>query len=169
MATKVNLGSCWARQWIYTAGFLQHFLNWFDDKWPAEEWEWRQGTDALASPLFLSVLRYFIILIFFVCVNVESSHEYRYRGVQKSILDPLELELQPVLSHLVWALGTELQSSARAVYVPNFWAPLCFNPHFVADDDLEHLVFLPLPPVCWSSRPPGHVQRWRLSPELLEC
>lgn len=70
-------------------------------------------------PLSLSVLRFFYILIFFVCVGVVCSLEYRYRGGQKSMLDPLELELQPVMSYLMWALGTKLQSSARAVYTLN--------------------------------------------------
>ena len=33
---------------------------------------------------------------------------------QKKISEPLELELQVVVSHPVWVLGTKLGSSARA-------------------------------------------------------
>lgn len=42
---------------------------------------------------------------------------YAYRvtlGGQKRPSDPLELELQVAVSHLVWVLGTKLGSSVRA-------------------------------------------------------
>lgn len=32
----------------------------------------------------------------------------------RRVLDPLELKLQGVVSHLMWVLGTQLQSSAKA-------------------------------------------------------
>lgn len=35
------------------------------------------------------------------------------RGGQRRVLTPLDLELQAVVSSLVWALGTELGSSER--------------------------------------------------------
>lgn len=35
---------------------------------------------------------------------------------------PLELELQVVLSHLVWVLGIKLRSRGRAVHASNFGA-----------------------------------------------
>lgn len=35
---------------------------------------------------------------------------------------PLELELQVVVSHLVWVLGIKLRSRGRAVHAPNFGA-----------------------------------------------
>lgn len=35
---------------------------------------------------------------------------------------PLELELQVVVSHLVWVLGIKLRSCGRAVHAPNFGA-----------------------------------------------
>ena len=41
---------------------------------------------------------------------------------QKRTSDPRELELQAVVSHSVWMLGTELRSSARAMCTLNLWA-----------------------------------------------
>lgn len=41
-----------------------------------------------------------------------------YRG-QKRVSDPLELELQEVVSHLIWMLGIELRSYGRAVSALN--------------------------------------------------
>lgn len=41
-----------------------------------------------------------------------------YEG-QKRVPDLLELELQTVVSHPVWVLGTELRSSVRAAIVLN--------------------------------------------------
>lgn len=40
---------------------------------------------------------------------------YECRCLQRSVrtLDPLELELQLVVSHLLWVLGTKLGSSGR--------------------------------------------------------
>jgi hypothetical protein len=38
------------------------------------------------------------------------------RGGQKRVLDPLQLELQPVVSCLMWVLRTELRSFARATH-----------------------------------------------------
>lgn len=39
--------------------------------------------------------------------------------VQKRALDSLDLMLQVVVSHLLWVLGVELRSSARAVHCPS--------------------------------------------------
>jgi hypothetical protein len=36
-------------------------------------------------------------------------------GDQKRALNPLALEFQVVVSHLMWILGTELRSSARTM------------------------------------------------------
>lgn len=36
-------------------------------------------------------------------------------GGQKRVLDPLELKLQGVVSHLMWVLGTKLKFSASSV------------------------------------------------------
>lgn len=48
----------------------------------------------------------------FVCGDVHMSANTL--GRQKSISDPLELELDVVVSHLMWMLGAELRPSARA-------------------------------------------------------
>jgi hypothetical protein len=40
--------------------------------------------------------------------------------VQKRSSDPLEIELQVVVSHLTWVLGTELRSSGRTVCSFNY-------------------------------------------------
>lgn len=52
-------------------------------------------------------------------------------GGQKRSLDPLELELQMVVSHLMWVLQTEPRSSAEAASAMNNWAispaPIIFN------------------------------------------
>jgi hypothetical protein len=47
----------------------------------------------------------------------EESYVYECNAfrAQKRALDPLELELQTVVSCPAWVLGTELVSSARAV------------------------------------------------------
>ena len=45
-----------------------------------------------------------------VCVFVSASAH----GVEKKALDPLELELQTLVSSLMWVLGTKLWSSAKA-------------------------------------------------------
>lgn len=42
--------------------------------------------------------------------------ECNAHGVQKRVLDPLQLELQAVVRCLIWMLGTMLQCFARAVY-----------------------------------------------------
>lgn len=41
------------------------------------------------------------------------------KGSQKSVLDPLELELQLATRHPVWVLGAKLGPSTRAVYILN--------------------------------------------------
>ena len=41
---------------------------------------------------------------------------------QKRVLDPLELELQEVVSCLTWVLGAELRSSARVAHILNHGA-----------------------------------------------
>lgn len=35
--------------------------------------------------------------------------------VSAEVLDPLELQLEAVVGHLIWVLGTKPRSSARAV------------------------------------------------------
>ena len=40
-------------------------------------------------------------------------------GVQKRASQPLEMELEMVMSHPIWALGTEPRSSARSASVLN--------------------------------------------------
>lgn len=68
------------------------------------------------------VLR-FIFIIFNVFVFV-CPHECRCQWMPE-ILDPqkyaipVELELQVVVSQLIWFLGTKLGSSVRAVHPPN--------------------------------------------------
>ena len=52
----------------------------------------------------------------FIYVRV---HMLSVCGSQKMVLDFLELELQVVVSHPEWVLGTELRSSARAVCILN--------------------------------------------------
>lgn len=41
---------------------------------------------------------------------------------QKRVLDPLDLELQVVVSHLMWGLRTEPSFSAGAANTLNHWA-----------------------------------------------
>jgi hypothetical protein len=55
-----------------------------------------------------------------VCVNV--CHMYMgNHGGRKGTLDPLKLELQTVVSYLVWVLETELQSSGEPANARNHW------------------------------------------------
>jgi hypothetical protein len=37
-------------------------------------------------------------------------------GGQKRVLNPLKLELQVAISHLIWVLGTDLRSFMRKVH-----------------------------------------------------
>ena len=50
-----------------------------------------------------------------VCTHVSASA----CRIQERVLDPLELELQAVVSHLMWVLRTELGSSPRVLCVLN--------------------------------------------------
>lgn len=43
---------------------------------------------------------------------------------QKRVLDPLEPELQAVVSHLTSLLGTKVSSSARAVSIFSHWTDI---------------------------------------------
>lgn len=56
-----------------------------------------------------------LFLIIYVCIS-----EYIHLNAcaceeQVKVIDPLELELQEVESHLLWEPGTELRSPARAM------------------------------------------------------
>jgi len=86
--------------------------------------------------LHLSLLRFilFYLLFFFcsvyLCTWVFCQYLYMSTmcvldtcGSQKRVSDPLELELQMVVSHM-WVPGTELRSSARAVSTSDCWASL---------------------------------------------
>lgn len=53
-------------------------------------------------------------MCFCVCVQEREGH-----GSQKSVLGVQELELQGIVSCLVWVLGTKLGFSGRAVSVLN--------------------------------------------------
>ena len=46
-------------------------------------------------------------------------HKCSAQGDQKRASDPLELELEVVVSPLMWVLGTELGSSARTACILN--------------------------------------------------
>ena len=54
-----------------------------------------------------------------VCLCVAYAHENCAQIDQKSALDPLNPELQVVMSYPVWVFRTKLQSSVRAVCVLN--------------------------------------------------
>lgn len=56
-------------------------------------------------------------------------------------------EMEVRVSCLTWVLGTELGSSVRTVCSYNHWA---ISPAYVARDDFELLIFVPLPPT-WQS------------------
>lgn len=49
------------------------------------------------------------------------------------VLGILELELQRVVSCLLWLLRTELQSSARAVLTPNHWTIFLWHLQLFSD------------------------------------
>ena len=51
----------------------------------------------------------------FVCMHM---YVVVYGG-QKKVLESLELELQVIVSHLMWVLGTKFQSSGRGVSTLN--------------------------------------------------
>ena len=46
----------------------------------------------------------------FMCLSPVCAYHVSADGVQKRVSDPLELELQAVLSRLTWVLGTNLES-----------------------------------------------------------
>ena len=46
-----------------------------------------------------------------MCVG---THKCSSCECQKEVSDPMKLELQVVVNHLMWMLGTELESCARA-------------------------------------------------------
>jgi hypothetical protein len=52
---------------------------------------------------------------------------------RSEVLDLLELELQRVVSCLLWLLRTELQSSARAVLTPNHWTIFLWHLQLFSD------------------------------------
>ena len=62
----------------------------------------------------LALLLFFKKICVCVCVCVCGVH-----GGQKRVSDPLELELQVVVSRLMWVLVTELRSSTRAARALN--------------------------------------------------
>ena len=45
------------------------------------------------------------------------------------VLDPLELQLKIVVSHLTWVLGTKLQFSGKATSALNHWAIISQAPY----------------------------------------
>lgn len=63
---------------------------------------------------------YFVLFIFtlYVCVNIHISTACVpvAQGGQKGVSDPLEPELQVVVSHLLWVLRIKLKSSACALH-----------------------------------------------------
>jgi hypothetical protein len=62
----------------------------------------------------------------------------------------LELELQVVVNHQMWVLGTEHNApNYAAISQPVPHAAQPGFTHFVAKDDF--LLLLPLPPKCWDS------------------
>lgn len=72
-------------------------------------------------------------------------------GGQKSIQDPVELELQTDENHLPLVLGTELRSSARAasaIHSDPSLHPHLFGvgSHYTAQASLELAIALPKPP-----------------------
>lgn len=62
-----------------------------------------------------------MILVICICVCLCVVCALRCRCLERSeVSDPLELELQVVVNHAVWVLGTKLGSFARAVSALNF-------------------------------------------------
>lgn len=66
-----------------------------------------------------------------MCVFVQHIHAGAHR-IQKRVLDPLELELQAVVSHVTWVQGTKLRASDRAVTAHNarLLSPALFTYYF---------------------------------------
>ena len=57
-----------------------------------------------------------------VCLCVYVHHMYvGVCGSQMKVLDSLKLELQEVVGHPMWVLGTKSRSSAREVSVHDSW------------------------------------------------
>ena len=56
---------------------------------------------------------YGYVRVWFICLCIYVHACGTYRG-QKRISDPLELELQVVMSCLIWVQGTEIKPSGRA-------------------------------------------------------
>lgn len=74
------------------------------------------------SEFFVCLVGFKTFLIYFckwvyVCICVYT-HACRYLE-RREVLDPLELQLCVIVSHLAWILGTEHGSSGRAAGLPN--------------------------------------------------
>ena len=52
------------------------------------------------------------------------THLCRYPRGSEEVLDPLELELQAIVSYTKWVLGIKLQFYRRATSITNHWAIL---------------------------------------------
>lgn len=76
----------------------------------------RPGMPALLLILFHSAMsgfwHVFIFMYVFRCVSVHHAHAGTH-VVQKKESDLLELELQVIVDHLTWVLGTKRRSTAR--------------------------------------------------------
>lgn len=63
---------------------------------------------------YLHVYMCVCVIVCYMCVDA--------KGGPKKVLDPLELDLQVVMSHLKWVLGTKLRSFERDASTLNYWA-----------------------------------------------
>lgn len=77
-----------------------------------------QPLHSTSCPLVLFI--YYLFIFMCMCVSLCVCHipVGSYQG-QKRVLDPLEPELQAVMNHLLWVLGTFTVSSARAASTVN--------------------------------------------------
>ena len=71
-------------------------------------------TDTTLSPN-QKTKKWFVIMYTCMCVCVHPKDV-------RQVLDPLELELQAIVSYLIWLSGNELGSSTRTVSRRNCWA-----------------------------------------------
>lgn len=62
-----------------------------------------------------AVILFELICLFYICIQCV----YGYPGRPEEVfLNPLDLELQMmIVSHLIWALGSECRSSERVAYI----------------------------------------------------
>jgi hypothetical protein len=75
--------------------------------------------DANILPSFPTAQR---LLVLIMCLyGLVNASEGAHRS-QKRVSDNLQVELQVVVSHLLWILGTKLRSSRRAMCILNSWA-----------------------------------------------